>query len=104
MSLKIAWIPKSEKGREVVRTLKAAGYPATYENTMGRYLFNTPAGRGDLFQDVQTMVKIAFILDPESADATLNDAAARADAISVLCTCTRAGYSKAAAKNPYWTR
>lgn len=81
MSVKSAWVPKSEKGREVVRTLKTAGYPATYENTMGRYLSNTPAGRGGLFQDVQTMIELAFVLDPEGAETALNDAAARADAI-----------------------
>jgi hypothetical protein len=75
MTVRAWWIPNSERGREVVRTLKAAGFPATYKNTMGRYVCNLPFA-AEL--DAETLRSIAYDMNPERACAEEEDALQRA--------------------------
>jgi len=61
MNVKVMYIPKSERGREVYRLLKP-NYSLKYEDVLGRYVGNL-----DVNLDYETLRKIAYILDPERA-------------------------------------
>lgn len=79
--IKSTIVPKSKKGREVVKILKEAGYEATYRTTAGRYLVNLPAYWKGLNCDIKTLIKIAFVLFPDHADWAVNEAAYRTSQI-----------------------
>ena len=63
-SVKTMWIPRSERGRKVVRTLKSRGYAATYKNTIGRYVFSLPFASELTSEDLRLIV---YDIGPELA-------------------------------------
>ena len=78
MSVKSWWIPKSERGREVVRTLKVAGFAATYQNTLGRYVCNLFCA-SELTNE--TLREIAYDINTELAGDTEQEYYERAEAL-----------------------
>jgi hypothetical protein len=64
MNINSWYIPKSEKGREVARALGL-----TYAVTAGRYVCNLP-----ITLDAEQARTVAYILDPEAAQAAEYDA------------------------------
>ena len=63
MSIKAAWIPKSERGREIARFLRAEGFALRDKDVQGHYLCNVV---GDELTTEQ-LREIAWLLNPEHA-------------------------------------
>jgi len=64
MSFKSAWVPKSERGREVARIFRAAGFAVRDKDVQGHYLCNVP-GADEL--DTEALRLVAYVLNPERA-------------------------------------
>lgn len=64
MSVKAAWIPKSERGREVARVLRDAGFDVRNKDVQGHYLCNLQCA-DEL--DTPTLRLVAYALNSERA-------------------------------------
>lgn len=59
MNILMAWIPSSERGREVGRAIREAGFDLPNREILGRYLSNVPfAGEfaGDLLRAISCII------------------------------------------------
>lgn len=75
MNIMAAWIPKSERGREVARALRAAGFDVRDKDVQGHYLCNVSCASEI---DAETLRLVAYALNPERACCDEQDAYDRA--------------------------
>jgi len=66
MKIKMWWVPRSERGRQVARFLRANDFDVHDKDVLGHHLANVP-GAGEL--TTEQLREIAYILDPDEATA-----------------------------------